>query len=573
MSGPIDHGVPECPHGVPLDSFCQECEDERPYLPIPAGQPGLVEINHRQIEAGSPEFDHLTEFPHPGDDVRGAYLPLTDDVLNDVDRARGLCSMSLLELQRAMALASRQNMSDYERLGPKSLFVFLANRANLVNHLRPFTWASSGELRWFGVWDVIFGATRRGKGRHLAFVETPYHAALQGSRMLPAHDPAGAAVRVSRYSVAGLFGTFRQVEPGRPPRFTDSVILSSHHGVVLFPEMGNLTALFRGQAGGEAAGVLSEFMSSGDYSVMLAAGQARYRSYAYGIGAIQMPLWEHISDSVIGIDGRCLFSALPILDSDDLVGRLARETEGHPLDPLAVKVFAAKVARIEAELRPSRFDYSAVTRRLSDHIAHPTSDSRFDLSDLQRHVALSTGAYLANWHGLAVEPAWHDPFGMAPDEVYAPDPPLTGPIVLPDPWEVPPLRAAIEQDARIRLLFRMDPTERLILRVDELLTRFDFFGTRERPVARGRNEMIEFLARNLGADPKSIRNAIVGQRGRDGVYSGFISRGMLREVLFDPETGETAHRPVRMYRYVWPQDRSFLPADADEGDARLSDQG
>lgn len=209
----------------------------------------------------------------------------------------------------------------------------------------------------------------------------------------------------------------------------------------------------------------------------------------------------------MGITGRFALSELPSLTEEEERGRLRGEGHGHALDPLAVAVFRARVRQIDAELDPASFDFSAVGERIAKQMEETPPTQVFAIDDLQRHVALTMGAYLATGGSL------------------------TGAVVLPDPWEIPELREAIEEDARIRKSLATDPGERMVDRIDHLLWRTGFADT----IPRTRNDLTVFAATKLGEDPNEVRNTIVGHRGRKGNYSGFVARHILREVFLDHE--------------------------------------
>jgi hypothetical protein len=477
----------ECEHGVPIEYACEQCERVR------HGEPGQVPVSAGDVEAGALEFSYLATH---GPDSTRQFLDSATLSPSDARRATGLCARSPLELLGGIAEASRQRAADFSVAGPVVMFATLANIADRLNHgERPYVHHQSGRPWSFRVHVSILGKTRRGKGVQLDF-HTLWAQAVLG------HDRVR---QIARASMAGLFGT----APGEDGKAAaEGEVVASRHGILIFPEFENARSLFGGPRGTESAGVFSDWLSSGTYAYALKRGRAGYTSFAYLLVAAQLAVWDSVASSVLGLAGRFVLCELGPLDRERIREQLTADALGHALDPVALAVLSAKISRIEAEFRPDYIDISAVQRRLLDLIELELPGRVYDLDDLQRHVAICMGAYLATGGALA------------------------GPVVLPDPWSVPELRAALEEDGRVRALISSDPGERLVRRIDDELARSGFATT----TPRSRDELVIFISQRLGESPNSVRNAVVGHRGRDGAYAGFEARKILREV--SPEIDE-----------------------------------
>lgn len=556
------------------DGICEhlEQEDECPVCRtrLLPGAPGRVRVSRDEITRGTARFNYLAL---NGPDITSFYLATEGLGPEEIERTKGLCALPLLELQRRTALASRRNADDYDLTGPVCLFAFLAGRANVVNHIpeRVFSWFSNGKPRWFGTHVAIVGPKRRGKGNELDFVEELYAPALGG---------LAKVVRVTRVSVPGVFsGT-----DSKGAR-VDGDVIRAQHGVVLWPELGNLRGLLAGNAPGDAAGLLAEFLSSGRYTQSLLKGRFEYTSYATFVGAVQPDLWDAITESVVGIETRFVFGRLPPLSAEETVGRLKSGSEGHPLDPLAVKVFAARVAAIYYELKPTSFNVQGVETRLAEVLAEEPS-LRLGADDLQRWIALATGAFLATIDGSV---SWPNTPGTE----------LTGEIVLPDPWSIESLRKVLEEDAKTRDSFRLDPGERRVREFDNALGDPRFSGTTDPRVPHEMSEICAYLAARTGCAPSTARKVVMGYRESGAVYNSFFGRRILDvvdpELLEATQAGEDAvdalppeeranevrrrevrdeavrsarrgrGRPAKLYAWV-PPGRRFFPIEEERGE-------
>ncbi len=508
-----------CLHGVPGLLPCDRCDQDRLDALLP-GEPGHVRVSRAEIEAGAEEWISLTSNPSgPSEFVR--YLELGPE--DDVERAKGLCSLNLLELQDRMAAASGRNLDDYRSTGRLPLFVILAGIANGINQQpsRTFSWFKS-RPRHFGTHAVLVAVKRRGKGVELEFVLETWHAAFREPADPELKHAGPRVVRVVRATLGGVFGSFRDrsEREGGSGAFVGGKVQEANGGVLVFPEFSSILGMCSGPMGREAAAAIAEYLATGRFEIAFVKGNRGYYDYGTWIAAIQPDAWPDVA--VLGIGDRVVYASLRLLDSNDAAKRVEEDAEGHPLDPLALKVFAAKVQRIRRELSNPEVGFAkpqvvldGIHKRLAALIrVPPTGGVMYGEDDRQRWDSVAFGYHLASGGNLA------------------------GQIVLPDPWTVPLLREVLEADAAVRHAFRVEPSEQLVSRVDALLGEERFSGTPEHPIPHTMNDISQYAAYTLGASPTKIRSVLRGYQDATGKRVSFEDRGILRRVgtgSTDPE--------------------------------------
>ncbi len=552
---PIPFAEPdtECIHGV--DHAFNECPkcDEAAFAALLTGEPGHVQTSRKMYAEGLAAFNVLRT--HTAQGSLPYLVPLENASEREKARQVELCALTPLELFDRMAAAAGRDLADYARTGPVTLFAIIASQINQLNHLpgRTFSWYKNGRPRWLGTHVALIGPRRRGKGIELDFID-------EACRNFLMMASCAAVVPVARVTLPGVFGGTlgKKWIPGAVER--------SNHGVLLWPELGNITGLLAGTGGTDAEGALADALSSGKYEQGLLKGARSYRSFSTWVGAIQEARWERLCNTITGIDTRFVVAYLPPLQTKEIVDRLAAGSEGHPLDPVALDVFAAKLAYAINEFAPT----SLSVKPIEDRLIRLAIDGNLRVAeeDRQRWIAITLGGYVA----------------MGGE--------IRGDIVLPDPWSVPRIREVLEADAKARELFRLSEGERLVKQCDHALADPRFSGPADEPRAFDIPEVIAYLSHALGQPPGTIERVVRGYSERGSRFSSFVDRRILRYVdigeIVRPEierrlaalhdadrtdakrleilhelTARGRGRPRKLYAYTPPEDRFFMATRED----------
>ena len=376
-----------CEHGVD-QSFvdCEDCLD-----PVERVRAGIVPVD--DLVPAPSRLQQLVEA-----------CGLDPKYIND-SRAAKLASLSPLPLAHRI-LVARRIPAKLRGFLPVVLSAIAAHFAHLENQQTRVAPFFSGKPWWLNAHVILIAKSGGWKGAAMDLTQNllgPSEGALPVDvNPVPAAVPAARVSHsvltyreIGRTTVQGLLGTARLGRGGMTVD-VEGAVEKVNDGICFVPELGTLFTISKGQHGGGGIEVLLDWMSKGEISHTLGAGDHRTMSHALLIGAVQPDQADLDHLIVTGWARRVLFFYVPELTREEQIALKSFEVERLDIDETALEIFRAEMRELRHGFHPTSIDLSAPRAWFRSKILSNQAEAAQDVCP----IAAALGYHmLTGWRG------------------------------------------------------------------------------------------------------------------------------------------------------------------------------